>query len=61
MLINHLPCIPFDKISVFSLQMLKYLILVTLVTLCAAQEIGDDDYVPCESCRVRKADRPAEG
>ncbi|XP_065910554.1 uncharacterized protein [Dysidea avara] len=41
--------------------MLKCLILVMLVTLCAAQEVGDDNYIPCESCRVRKADRPAEG
>jgi len=41
--------------------MLKFLVLTVVVTACLSQYLGDDDYIPCESCRIPDDEFPDEG
>ena len=45
------------------LQMLclKTVILAAAVTLCLSQDLGDHDYIACDSCRIPDGEFPEEG
>lgn len=41
--------------------MLKVILLATIFTLCLSQDLGDDDYIACDKCRIPDGEFPEEG